>query len=582
MTDEEAGRGRLTTHGLPRSVFDQICSGPVSRSGIALLRESQHSLRRLRLRTFAGAVESPAGLGPFADVDRAWTLLAEAERIAPDMVEDLLMLPSVGVWLTRVLRHALGSAPDATPMPAEVGGFHALAAAAAVRVGLRCEIPVPVVHGAVTLPSVGVYRPATGFPVGHVVLRHDAPGVTLAALGATVPATFEPVKRHRSSVRGQAVELIFDDLDPYREFGAPVPPRPLGEAECAEWRKLMDEAWDLLTHAHPGWAEELAACLSTIVPLDADRNVFAASSTAAFGAVAMSPKRSATQFGEALVHELQHSKVNALMDLVDLHDGSGQERFYAPWRDDPRPVAGLLHGVYAFVTVVEYWNVQRRHLSSDEPEAHAHFSYALRAHQVGEAVRTLRGLTELTDLGREFAAAASVRLAAAAPTDLPDGLAESVAMITDTHRATWRLRHARPDRAAVVALADAWSRGGRPAPVPESHVEPSSGTGTSALEALLRLRVLDPYRAGKVADRHGPDVALVLGDRAAATAGYLARLRVTPGDAAAWVGLGVALRSAALRLRPELVRAVHHRVATRSGAAPDPADLAAWFDQAAG
>ncbi|MEV0681473.1 HEXXH motif-containing putative peptide modification protein [Actinosynnema sp. NPDC050436] len=535
------------------------------------------------MRTFAAAAESLADrLGPFADVARAWALLAEAERVAPAVVEELLLLPSVGVWLSRVLRHTVATAPDATPLRSEVGGFHALAAAAAVRSGLPCEVPVPVVHGVVTLPSVGAYRPATGFPVGHAVLRHDAHGTALVVRGKPCAAAFEPVKRHRSAVRGRSVELTFDDLDPYREFGAPVRPRPLGEAEYAEWRKLMDESWDLLTHAHPAWAEELAACLSTVTPLDAGLNVFAASSTAAFGAVAMSPKRSAAQFGEALVHELQHSKVNALMDLVDLYEGDDVERFYAPWRDEPRHVAGLLHGVYAFVTVVEYWNVQRRHLSSDDLAAHASFSHALRARQVAEVVDTLRGLTELTDLGRHFAATASVRLAAATPTDLPDGLAEAVSMITDAHRATWRLRHAHPDRAVVADLADAWCRGLPPGPAAESHVEPSGEAGTSPLEALLRLHVLDPYRARGLAGRPGPDVALVHGDRAGATTGYLARLRAAPGDSAAWVGLGVALGSPALRLRPELVRAVHHRVATRSGAAPDPADLAAWFDQAAG
>ncbi|MEU4804492.1 HEXXH motif-containing putative peptide modification protein [Actinosynnema sp. NPDC023587] len=491
------------------------------------------------------------------------------------------MHPSVGVWLGRALRHAVGVAPDATPLRAEVGGFHALAAAAALRCGLPCEIPVPVVHGAVSLPSVGAFRLDTGFPVGHAVFRHDTSGSTLTALGETRSVPLDAVKRHRSTARGRTVELAFDDLDPYREFGAPIRARPLGEAEYDEWRKLMDEAWRLLTGAHPAWAEELAAGLATVIPLDAARDVFAASSAAAFGSIAMSPKPSAVKFGEALVHELQHSKVNALMDLVDLDDGSADERFYAPWRDDPRPVAGLLHGVYAFVSVVEYWDVQRHRLPADLA-APAHFSHALRAHQVGEAVAALRGLAELTDLGREFVAAASVRLAACAPVGPAAEPAGTVALLTDVHRATWRLRHARPDRSGVAALADAWADGGAAHPVRGPEIVPSAQSGDSRLAALLRLRALDPRRHGRVADEGGPDAALVRGDRTAAATGFLARLRAAPHDVPSWVGLGLALDSTALRRTPELVRSVHHRITARTGAAPDPDRLAAWLDQAAG
>ena len=47
----------------------------------------------------------------------------------------------------------------------------------------------------------------------------------------------------------------------------------------------------------------------------------------------------------ALVHEVQHSKLNAVIDIVPLvRPGVGHRRYYAPWRDDPRPPAGLLQG----------------------------------------------------------------------------------------------------------------------------------------------------------------------------------------------------------------------------------------------
>lgn len=567
----------LSTHRLPRFVFDEICSGAVSAAGMAILRRTQYSVRKLRLRAFLeAAAPVTARLGPFADLDGAWSLLAEVEQVAPDVVEEVLMHHSVGVWLTRALRQVLGTAVDATPLWSEVGWFHAVAAAAAVRGGWPCALTVPVVHGAVTLPTVGAYRLSGRFPVGQARVVNSADGTTIEVPG---PVEWQPVRRHRSSARGHAVEVVVDDLGPYREFGGPVPPDPLGDSEWDEWRKYLDEAWELLTARHPGSAEELAAGLSTVVPLDPRRDVFAASSSAAFGAIAMSPKRSATEFGEALVHELQHSKVNALLDLVDLHTADGTPRHYAPWRDDPRPVDGLLHGVYAFVSVVEFWHAQRG-LVPAALARRAEFSLAYRARQVGLAVDAMRGLVDLTDLGREFVAAVAVRLAACDPDVSPD-VAAAVERITAEHAITWRLRHVRPDHGAVRDATAAWLDR-RPlagdVDVPGSVV-PTTGSGESLLTALLRLRVLEPGEFDRAPHRDGPDFAYLRGERDAAAEGYAARLRATPHDVAAWAGLGLSLDSAVLRRRPELVRAVHHAVAVRAGAAPAPVELVTWFDQ---
>ncbi|XVS62384.1 aKG-HExxH-type peptide beta-hydroxylase [Actinosynnema sp. CA-299493] len=543
------------------------------------MRRTQYSVRKLRLRAFLEAASPFATrLGPFADLDGAWTLLSDVERTAPDVVEEVLMHHSVGVWLSRALRQVLGTAVDATPLWSEVGWFHAVAVAAAVRGGQPCAVTVPVVHGAVTLPTVGAYRLSGRFPVGQARVVHSAAGTTVEAPG---PVEWQAVRRHRGSARGHVVEVVVDDLGPYREFGQPLPPDPLGDSEWDEWVKYLDEAWELVTARHPGAAEELSAGLSAVVPLDARRDVFAASSSAAFGAIAMSPKRSATEFAEALVHELQHSKVNALLDLVDLHTSDGAAGHYAPWRDDPRPVDGLLHGVYAFVSVVEFWHVQRD-LAPAALARRAEFTLAYRARQVGRAVDGLRSSVELTDLGREFVAAVAVRLAACRPVDSPPEVAAAVEEITAEHATTWRLRHVRPDPRAVGDAVAAWLDGRPPGQGGHGSVVPAAGSGESLLAALLKLRVLDPREFDRAPHRDGPDFAYLRGARDVAAEGYAARLRATPHDVAAWAGLGLALDSDVLRRAPELVRAVHRGVAVRTGAAPSPVELVTWFDQAAG
>ena len=63
---------------------------------------------------------------------------------------------------------------------------------------------------------------------------------------------------------------------------------------------------------------------------------------------------------ETLVHETQHLKLCALLDLVTLTRPDDGQRYYAPWRPDPRPASGLLQGAYAFLGVSGFWREQRR------------------------------------------------------------------------------------------------------------------------------------------------------------------------------------------------------------------------------
>jgi HEXXH motif-containing protein len=556
---------------------------------MAFLRNGQFSLRKLMFRALLEALRtSTRPLGPFADVDHAWTVLAEAELVAPEVVEAVLMHPAVGVWSTRVLRNACDAAEDTTPLWSEVGVLHAIAGACAMRCGLVTTVPVPVVHGAVTLPTVGQFRlPPDSFPVGHAELRTSPDGTVLTVPGSrlsisTLDRGFLPTRTHRSTAEGVHLDVVFDDQDPYREFSGLAPPSPLEDAELDEWRKLLDEAWRLLVRWHPGYAAELPEGLTTLIPIAAVHQVVASSSSAAFGGIALSPKRSATELAEALVHEVQHSKLNALSDLVRLHDGPDEPVRYAGWRDDPRPVIGALHGIYAFVSVVEFWHVQRDLV----PEPHsrrAHLTFALRARQVRRVVDDLRGATGLTDLGRRFVAGVSVRLAACETADVPEDVSAVATGLLEDHYSTWRLRHARARPADVAALVEDWFAGRAPSsPLPVGgDVVASRERGETNRAALLKALVLDPGRRERMLGAGGPDAEYVLGDHTGATAGYLGRIRSNPEDGDAWTGLGMALRSSVLLNRPEVARAVHNAVLTRTGTPPDPVRLAAWLDLAA-
>ncbi len=353
---ELARSGYPHRHRLPAASFEQLCGGPVAEATMALLERSQYSQRKLALRALIQQLEhNPDAVGPLVLPDQAWRILAAAERRDPAAVREILLYPPVGVWLRRALHHTRREQTCGLPWT-ELGYLQLIAAAAAVSCRVSCVVRVPVWHGVVTLPTVGQVRLPTRFPIGTAEVHHTEHGTRVLACGGRVSVdlhpdvrdrVFSPAKRQVSTARGLTMVARIEDLDPYRGFGDPQPPTELDQPSLAEWRKMLDEAWEALTVWHPDYARELSAGLRALIPIRRDLGIVGASSPAAFGGIILSAAASAIELAETLVHELQHSKLNALMELIELTHDDDRPRHYAPWRDDPRPLTALLHGIYA-------------------------------------------------------------------------------------------------------------------------------------------------------------------------------------------------------------------------------------------
>jgi HEXXH motif-containing protein len=561
---------------------------------MALLESAQHSQRRLALRALLDRLRAnPAVLGKSTDPEEAWRILAEAEHRDPAAVEDLLLYPTVGVWLTRALHH---TRPSRTTTWPEIDYLHLIAAAAAVRCGYPCTIRVPVWHGVVSLPTVGHARIPGAFPVGSVTVVAGPDAHIQVNRAVTIPldgTAFTPAGQQVRTSRGCTLRTWLEDTDPYHGLSEPRPPIELTESEFAEWDKLLDEAWDILTLSHPESARELAAGLRMVGPIEPDADTVGASASAAFGAIRLSANGSAPDFAEALVHEMQHSKLNALLALVKLtEDGAGH--YLAPWRDDPRPLVGMVHGVYAFTCGIEFW-LRHEETTQDAEARHIAFNIAHRRVQVRRALDTLMTCGRLTRPGQVLVATVSDRLAACERVPIAATVTHTVEMMTDDHRALWRLRWARPAPETVAALTTAWLAGA-PASVPAgSHIvadEPVRRLPANR-RMLLRTKATEPELFAAMVARPATlpgttpraDAALCTGDHAGAAAAYTDRLHTDPEDAQAWVGLGLALHAqgrnaTALLEHPELTVAVHRHARTLGGRSPEPAALAAWLGAA--
>jgi hypothetical protein len=240
-----------------------------------------------------------------------------------------------------------------------------------------------------------------------------------------------------SSKSGWVIDIEFEDQDRYRLPEGDSPCDPVGNAAWRLWQKDFSACWQILATRHPASAESITSSLSSLIPLASGQQARGQSATSrdANGAARMDRPRSPMEFAVTLIHETEHNKLNALHGLVPLFE-STEATYYSPWRDDPRPASGLLHGVYAFRAVAGFW--LREYLADSSRIAEFEFARVARQVQLGcdslaevpltAAGRSVAAATEaVIDPWRELPVSAEARR-----------LAEDLAA---AHRVRWHLHH---------------------------------------------------------------------------------------------------------------------------------------------
>lgn len=419
----------LLLHEFSRRALVSLAAGEGNPAAIAELSAAELSKHRLLISDVARAAQR-TGHRHASHALAGCELLDIAAQQDAAATEAVIRHPSVAVWAQRTARACDGD----PPMPgADPAGLAAVAASAAVRARLDVEIEIPVIDGMAVLPAVGAAR-----ATGQRVLVRTAPGASRVGTVAIPPDPDQdaPGWHGLRRIKTGSLDVLLDDVDPFR---APDLPDLAAHGESADWGEMLPDAWSLLASGHPAAAAEIAAVVSSIVPRSRPPvGAVSSSSAEAFGAIAMSSPPDAVTCAELLVHEVRHLVLGAVLDLAKLTRPDDGSRYYAPWRDDPRPVSGLLQGAYAFLGVAGFWRRQRLR---QESSGRGHVAFARWRTDAAQAVRTLQASGQLTGTGMEFAAEMARVLDLWQREPVPATAAEQASQEAKAHLERWESVH---------------------------------------------------------------------------------------------------------------------------------------------
>lgn len=284
----------------------------------------------------------------------------------PGAIASLLRDPVIAAPL-RCLRDGLG---DVDECVAELVGqsLFQLALDGALETSVEVERPPPLLlsprHGA-HLEVRGAWRATPGLQAEHGAYHAVDAHLSLASRDNN---PLRNVEAHPDKT-GNAVDL--------------------GARSAADWCSALEGALTTIGEHLPELRQEARLFLRQVVPVGfhAERHE-SATYREAIGTLYLSLHPDRMTMAEAIVHELSHTKLHALMELDPVLENPPDETHSSPVRPDPRPLRGVLMAVHAFVPVARLYEQMREDDAplSKRPGFDDRFAQIVRGNAEGFAV----------------------------------------------------------------------------------------------------------------------------------------------------------------------------------------------------
>jgi HEXXH motif-containing protein len=206
------------------------------------------------------------------------------------------------------------------------------------------------------------------FRSGRIEVTRAGDGITLdlAAESPWIHRSFEPLE--------QDIVLALADDNPLSAIDAHPDKRSpnsvsLGDQPVAAWTAGLREALRIIAAGMPELRAEMDLMLQQIVPTGYDAEKHLSSSyQEAIGTIYVSLHPAPMTVAEAIIHEVSHNKINALLETDPIVDNTRDALYASPVRPDARPLHGVLLAVHAFLPVARLYE---RMLEAGHPLAEA-------------------------------------------------------------------------------------------------------------------------------------------------------------------------------------------------------------------
>lgn len=460
----------ITLESLPSIAFspDELLvlgTGSYTSTQLAKLCLGQRSKRNLQI----AASISLAGSRSVNPIDRSRlnelvTMFEKLDRTAPQALERAIMYPLTGPRIALMLSTLLES-DDGDSFLASIDTFARIVLSAAIFAEETFEADIPVGVGNVVLfpelggalflnadegsyvhASVSAGACVVTTSSGSVLLEFDQ---TLISVIVSNKAEWRLFSRLVAEADGISSSLEVNDVDPFGLYGYAngFPLQILSDETVNEWQEIYQSTWRFLVHHHRSQAIAMSTVLHLVVPqvLPAGfKPTTSATVSESFGSLITAKPVDAASCGETLIHEFHHAKLSAIMDIQQLCSEDSRRLYYAPWREDARPLNGLLQGAYAFMGIATYWNVVRKFSVNETARSRGEYQVAVLRDQVAIALeQVISDERSLSSDGQHFVNGMAKQLAVLQDEKISSHVMQEAKRLNETVFATWKQRNHR-------------------------------------------------------------------------------------------------------------------------------------------
>lgn len=172
-------------------------------------------------------------------------------------------------------------------------------------------------------------------------------------------------------------------------------------------RGCVESALTVFNHYEPELFEQFRSVMRVIAMKPSEAGTFRdnLSHSDLPGAIVLKPVYEPYYLAHVLIHEFHHNRLFFIEDgnpiLAGHHfDVEKTTRCYSPWRLEPRPLHGVLHGLYVFIPVTRYWiKVYQDAALPEQTRKLAHDQIVRSLIQMRIAYRQLLQFAEFTAFG---------------------------------------------------------------------------------------------------------------------------------------------------------------------------------------